>query len=97
MKYLVAVLAVIAIFGFIPYSPPPVTETVPVPVIEYIYMEAPVVEVTEVTERRYIQYPVQEYVWDDGGWEYAKNYVPFTVEEAMDVFHSVRPGRWVAR
>jgi len=39
---------------------------------------------------------VAEWV-DDGSWDRAKNYVAFTVDEYMEVFRSVTPGKWVIK
>ena len=91
MKYFIAFWILVSIGILMPESPPPVVEPAPV-VVEYTIPEPPA-----VGEVQYLPH-IQEVVWvDDGSWDYAKNYVPFTVEEAMDVFHSVRPGRWVVR
>jgi len=78
-----------------------------VPMVKVTY---PVVENIPVTEEYTITEPYTTYeevrvpyttyteraVWiDDGSWDYAKNYAAFTVDEYMDVFHSVTPGKWV--
>jgi len=78
-----------------------------VPVVKVTY---PVVESIPVAEEYTITEPYTTYeeitiphithtnraVWvDDGSWDYARNYVAFTTDEYMEVFHSVTPGKWV--
>ena len=82
------ILAAIAILCFIPIVNVPTVE-------EYNTLEPYTVSASTSVPDTFFEERAE---WvDDGSWDRAKNYVPFTVEEAMDVFHSVTPGKWVLR
>lgn len=87
MKHFI-LLAIAAILCFIPVVDAPIVE-------KYTALEP--YTVLESISTPFTFY-TEEAEWvDDGSWDRAKNSIPFTVGEAMDVFHSVTPGKWVVR
>ncbi len=96
MKRTLLLLAIIAVFCFVPVVKVSYPVVVDISTVEEYTTTEPYTVQQEVRTPS-ITYSQQAEWVDDGSWNYAKNYVAFTVEEYMDVFQSVTPGRWVIR
>ena len=94
MKRIIPLLAIIALFCFVPVVKVSYPVVIDTPAIEEYTVTEPYTTWVEVTVPYIAQTEHAEWV-DDGSWDYAKNYLAFTTEEYMEVSDAVTPGKWV--